>query len=69
MNKTITSAQFAYIDIKTGRKKLLSTLDKKVVPITLKGKIVDAFSGDDGTSILFIIELDDFKLGKRKVKK
>ncbi len=69
MNKTLTSAQFAYIDIKTGRRKLLSALDKSVVPVTLKGRIVDAFSGDDGTSILFTIELDDFKLGKRKLKK
>jgi len=70
MTELKTTGSFAYIDIMKGRKsvnKLVSSGNK--IPVTIKGVITDAFSGDDGTSIMFTVEMSSFKLGKpKKVK-
>jgi hypothetical protein len=67
MKDTVLSADFAYIDIKTGRSKVLKQMKKgKKIPITIKGHITYDFSGDDGTSILFTVEVDNFKTGEPK---
>lgn len=67
MKNIVLSGEFAYIDIKTGRSKVLAQTAKgKKIPITIKGHIIDNFSGDDGTSILFTIEMDNFKTGEPK---
>ncbi len=67
MKGVVLSGQHAYIDIKIGRSKLAKIIaSHKEVPVTIKGKIVDQFSGDDGTSIMFTIEMSDFKTGEPK---
>jgi hypothetical protein len=65
------TGDYAYIDIKTGRSKVLKALkdETHTIPVTLTGHILDAFSGDDGVSIMFTIKMDKFKLGQPKKAK
>lgn len=57
---------FAIVDVKTGRHALDKLVgDHKVkVPITLSGFVVGTWSGDDGTSIEFEIDVTDHTLGE-----
>lgn len=59
-----TTAKFATIDIKRGRKavaKIVADKTKKI-PITLHGYILGQWSGDDGTSIEFQIDITSHSL-------
>ncbi len=67
MKNVKLTGDIAYIDIKTGRSKVMREIDKgKEIPVTLTGTITDAFSGDDGVSIQFTISMKSFKLGEPK---
>lgn len=61
-----TKTNFALVDVKSGR----GALDKIVrdheykLPITLKGYITGTWSGDDGVSMEFEIDVTNHKLGK-----
>ena len=71
----VKSSGFALVDITTGRAKLAKELggsagyhgDKAThkIPVTLKGFIVEQYSGDDSVSREFLIDVDSIKLGKK----
>ena len=53
-------SDFAILDVKRGRRGLLRKLEKRPrpVPVTITGKIVRAWGGDDGVSQEFEVEVD-----------
>lgn len=61
-----TTSGFALIDIKTGRKSVGAVIrdHKKKIPVTITGFITDQWSGDDGESIEFEIDVTSHKLGR-----
>jgi hypothetical protein len=66
-----TTATFGLLDVKRGRKRLRKLVkDHKLkVPVTIKGFIVGDWSGDDGTSIEFELDVKSHKLGRPVVQK
>lgn len=62
---------FAILDVKRGRKRLRKFVKdhKFKIPVTIEGFIVSEWSGDDGTSIEFEIDVKSHKLGKPVVQK
>ena len=69
--KTKTTATFAILDVKHGRKALRKIVKdhKSMVPITITGFITGDWSGDDGVSIEFAVDVKSHKLGKPVVQK
>jgi len=63
------TSDYAWIDVKRGRRVLQEAVNKTEVPITLRGRILNSISGDDGVSIEFQIDVDSVKLGKPKAKR
>jgi len=61
-----TTSNFAILDVKTGRAKLRKLVkDHKLkIPVTIKGYITGDWSGDDGTSIEFEVQVTSHKLGE-----
>ena len=61
--KKITSG-FCFLDVKQGRKGMARYLEEggKPIPVTIKGHILYAHSGDDGTSIEFCVEVKEVKV-------
>lgn len=59
------TSDFALLDVKSGRNQLLALVGehKHRVPIALSGYIVGDWSGDDGTSIEFEIEVTALNTG------
>jgi hypothetical protein len=56
---------YAYLDVKSGRKALAKIVDNpnaRMIPVTIKGFIIDQFSGDDGTSIAFTVRVESAEL-------
>lgn len=61
MIKKITS-RFALLDVKSGRKGLLKEVKQRKIPVTIKGFIINRWGNDDGTSIEFVIEVEEVKI-------
>lgn len=61
---------FAIVDVRGGRKALAKLVKdhKRKIPITLKGHIVGQWSGDDGVSIEFDMDVTSQKIGKPVVQ-
>jgi hypothetical protein len=61
-----TTSTFAILDVKRGRATLRNLVkDHKVkIPVTITGYITGDWSGDDGTSIEFEVQVKSHKLGK-----
>lgn len=52
----------AFLDVKSGRKTLSKIVEKKPVPVTIKGFITCQASGDDGESIEFQVDVKKVSL-------
>ncbi len=66
MSKELDS-KFALLDVKKGRRKLSKYFENggKPIPVTIRGFIVDQNSGDDVTSIEFVVDVKSAKVRKR----
>jgi hypothetical protein len=60
-----TTSDFVLIDVKRGRHKLAKLVEdhKHKIPVTITGYIIGTWSGDDGTSIEFEVDVKSHKLG------
>lgn len=73
MTEISVTSDFAILDIKSGRAKVSKALggnweenipSHHKIPVTIKGYIVAQYSGDDGVSREFKIDVSTVKLGK-----
>lgn len=63
---TKITSTFAILDVRVGRKGLATYLSpgSMRVPVTIRGHIDYQWSGDDGTSIEFAVDVASIKTGK-----
>jgi hypothetical protein len=61
-----TTSNFALLDIKRGRATVRALVEdhKHKIPVTIEGFLIGDWSGDDGTSIEFEVQVTSHKLGK-----
>lgn len=72
MTEITAKSDFAILDIKAGRAKVSKALGVSneygnpitKIPVTIKGFIAEQYSGDDGVSREFRIDVATVKLGK-----
>lgn len=61
MTKKISSG-FALLDVQLGRKGLAREVEKRKIPVTIKGFITNQWGNDDGVSIEFEVEVKEVKI-------